>query len=319
MHTLVAFLIAPFVFAPFAAFAQGAVPIRIYDGPKARCIDPAQDRVWVTLRRVITTKSSDWFAEDRSVGILISADVKASQAAKTISFPLLTEATMEPWKDGRVSIPIEYTIVSGLRLEQDRITYSGIGIEMTLLNRRSRNKWGAALQSLGEIAKKLPIPASPIAHSATYLLDFANSAIEKELAAQRPADKAKSAALAFNFDPSGECASGDFERTGTVALLQAGVGDNRIDLGRTTDYCWTADLTPVFVLKAAKRDPAKVCDSPDYRPAWFEVSNNYVAYFINAVRDNRSFSIDDQDSRDAMRRCEANGISAERCLETTPE
>ncbi len=308
----------------FNCSAQGgAVPIRVADGIKPRCINASRDKIWLTLRRVIITRSKGWFTQDNSVAAIINVSVKTEpQAPKPIVFPLMTEATLRDFGVGQVSVPLEYTIVDGFNLKQASTTYTGVGLEVTLLNKQGKTGWGRALQSLSEITKKLPIPASPITQSATYLMDFANSAITKELSDQQSDDKIRSAALAMNFDPTGRCsASGsggsDFETTGTIAILQeAGIkGQNYVDVSRTNDYCWSAELRPAFVLKATRKEGDVACADPRYNVRYKQVTNNYVGFFLNAIPSTGvSGGAASRDRDESISRCVANGIDSAECL-----
>jgi hypothetical protein len=303
----------------------GAVPVRIplSDGSKPRCIDSSKDKIWFTLRRVVTTRSRHWFTQDNSVAAIVTATVKTDpQPAKPILFPLMTEATLRDFAMGQISVPIEYTIVDGLNLKQGNVTYTGIGIEVTLLNRRGKNAWGSALAALDEITKKLPIPASPFTQSATYLMDFANSAVTKDLDGQQSDDKVKSAALALNFDPTGSCAGpgqdgSDFETTGTIAVLQEGglAGPGYVEISRTNEYCWSAELRPAFVLSAAPKVSGVACTDSRYKDRYKQVTNNYVGFFLNAIGSTRVLgAAPARDREDSLNRCIANGIDRAQCL-----
>lgn len=300
---------------------SGAVPIRIADGTMSRCIDPRKDRIWVTLRRLIVDKSKGFLKKEKSVALILNASVKVQPAtAKPISFPLISEATLRGYSDGQVSVPIEYAIVDGLLLSQDNALYTGTSIEMTILNKKGRTGWGKALQALSETADKLPIPSNPITQTGSYLLEFANSAVSKDIEDQNSDDKAKSATLALNFDPTGQCAGGDesdFESTGTLAVLQqSGVqGPGYVPINRTNEYCWDADLRPAFILKAAIKEAGKACDDPSYSPIYVQVTNNYVAFFVNAVATSNVLgTVPEEDRQAALRRCDANGISGGDCF-----
>jgi hypothetical protein len=313
------------VFALIVAFGPagfgddgGAVPIRIADGPGTRCISGSKDRIWLTMRRVITDKNSSWLKEDKSVAVIATTLVKSDPAApKALSFPLMTEATVAPYSKGQVSVPIEYSLIDGFSLVQDKVKYTGLQLEFTLLNVQGRNNWGNALLALGQVAKKLPLPASPYTQAASYLLDFTNTAVTKDLDAQDKSDKVKSATITLNFDPDGKCVSQDFESTGTIAILQGGQpkGDFFVDLGQINNYCWTAELRPAFVLKAATRDAQRTCTDPQYHPQWKQVTNNYVAFFLNAVATTGKLGPPvAADRKAAVARCSAHGISEEDCL-----
>ena len=234
------------------AQADGAVIVRVADAARPRCINPSNDRVWFTLRRVIVDRTQRWLVKDASVAIILNACVK--------------------------------------------------------------------LQALLETAKKLPIPANPIGETANYVLDFANSAVSKALAAQDADDKARSAAIAFNFAPDGKCdgaGAAGFETTGTKVVLQtSGVrGPGYVPTHLTNNYCWTAELQPAFVLKAAPRGNAAGCEDPAVKAQYRQVTNNYVGFFLNAVATRASLGGDEhQDETDSLQRCSQHGISGAKCF-----
>jgi hypothetical protein len=304
----------------------GGVVVRIPDGVVPRCVDGTHDRVWLTLYRVITNKSKGWFTQDNAVEILITAQVKTDpQAAKPLTFPLATEARIKEYTTGQVSVPVEYTIVSGLNLTQDNVSYTGLGVDVTLLNQRGRNRLGAALEALTEItgSNKLPIPPSPFTQAATYLLDFANTAISKGIQQQNSEDKWKSASLALNFDPDGTCTgpgpgAGGFETTGTKAIvMQDGIpGGGYVDIGHTNEYCWSSEITPVFLVKVARKQPNVDCADPSYTSQYKELTNNYVAFYLQKRQMSGHLGLSatsDRDRNESIKRCEALGIGASQC------
>lgn len=306
------------------AFAQGngAIPVRIPDGPHSRCINGASDRVWLTMRRVITDKNGGWLTKDTTISVIATVLVHSDpEAAKPLSFPLTTEATLESYGTGQVSVPIEYSMVDGFNLSQPNgqssVKYTGFQVDLTLLNMKGKTKWGSGLQALDTVAKKLPLPASPITSTATYLLDFANNAVTSDLNAQDTSDKVKAATITLNFDPTGSCQSEDFESTGTIAIVQGGPPKDGyfVDISRPDDYCFSADLRPAFVLKAAGKDPSKACTAANYTPQWNQVSNDYVAFFLNAVASPGHLGgHPTTDKADSLARCRANGIADQDCL-----
>lgn len=319
----------------------GGIPLRVVqvvDDPTAvpRCISSQTDRVWLTLRRVVTNRSKGWFTKDADVSIVMNAQVKTDPTpANPISYPLAAKARFGDAPFGQVSVPVEYTLVSGLVLKQDKVTYTGLGVDITLVNTRQRNGLGVALQALVDItsSSKLPIPASPYTDAATYLLKFANSAVDKEISNTGADDKAISGSLAFNFDPdppkpdgscSGKTAGGDdFETTGTKAFLSSdGIktppdGGLYVDINQTNDHCWTAELTPSFVLKAVRKEPSVECSDPSYKPKFKTVSNNYVGLFLNKRTASKQLGPASpevmRDRQESRRRCLANGIPAAKC------
>jgi hypothetical protein len=314
--------LAALLILPGPCLAQtGGVVVRIPDGTSSRCINPVRDKIWLTLRRLVTTKASGWFTSENSVAVIVNALVKTDPSqSKPIAFPLASEATFGDAPNGQVSLPIEYTVVSGLRLSLPNDQYiSGLDVDITLLNKKSKNKWGSALATLSSVTKGLPIPASPLTQSASYLMDFANQAVDADLSAQASDDKVKSATLAMNFDSSGKC-NGDFESTGTIALIQAqgAGGPDLVSIDKPDSYCWRAQLKPAFIVEAAKLETGFNCDDTHYQPLYRAISNNYVGFFVNAIGSTGTAGKESaalqRDTRQSLSRCTANGIAQDRCL-----
>jgi hypothetical protein len=300
----------------------GGVIIRIPDGSQSRCINAAQDRLWLTLRREIVDKKGGWLKEDTTVSVLVTAQMRVAES-RPVSFPLMADANVKAYSKGQVSVPVEYTFIDGLALKQGTTTYSGATINMTIFNQRSKTNWGSALTALSEVAKKLPLPSGPVTQSVTYLMDFAMSALDKDASKVSLDDKAKSATMSLTFDPSGACASGDFEQTGTLAILQdpatSPPPDGAIRVADVNNYCWSAELTPSFVLKAAKKESGFACtDAAHYRDAYHQVMNNYIGLVMNAVKVSTVLgrgAAQGDDEKNARRRCDVNGIPQDICLQ----
>ena len=283
------FMCGLFLAASQMSFAQsGSQIVRIPDGQKARCIDPSTDQIYLTLRRGITEKSRGWLKKDAEVALIIKVAVDVAGVPDPILVPLAIRSPLSGYAKGQVSLPIEYRIVRGLRLTQADTRYTGLSLEVTVLNTKSKTPWGRALQALIETAQKIPLPESPVSLATGYLFDIANIAIDGDLEDQDHGDKVKSAAMALNFDPTGECSGSgglDFEHTGTLAVIGSGglKGPGYVEPASTNEYCWTAELRPSFVLKAAKIRPGVGCNDASYRAKQVRVTNDYMAFFLNAV------------------------------------
>jgi hypothetical protein len=252
---------------------NGGIPIRIPDAPPAKCINASTDQIWLTLYRVIMTKRNGWFSNSNQAEIISTVQVKTKpQSNQTLSYPLSSKVNIRDYQSGQISIPVEYAIVSGLNLKQKEVLYTGLAIDTTVINFRSENTLGATLSALSQLtgSKKLPIPDSPYTQAAGYLLDFANMAVTNDINSRNADDKYSTASLALNFDPDGSCAGGGpdaqgFETTGTKAIVMGeGVpGDGYVAITETGNYCWTAETTPAFVLKAARKVPGRLlCSDP---------------------------------------------------------
>jgi hypothetical protein len=339
--SLAALSIALFVPERASCQGQGGVPVRVPDDPGAasRCINPTTDQIWLTLRRLVTNRNKGgWFSKDADVSIVINANLQTTPALSApISYPLAAQAKFGDALPGQVSIPIEYTIVSGLVLSQTesakKVTYTGMGVDVTLINTKQATAFSNIIQALVTAtgSGKLSIPSNPYSTAATYLLGFANTAIQNSIKGTDNKDKAVTGALAFNFDPSGSCTGktatgGDFETTGTKAFLESDGIRNPpagtavyVDINQTNNFCWSADLDPAFVLKATPKKAGVACTDASYASKYLPVSNNYDAFFLNKgtvskVLGGRPSTTALRDRKESLLRCKANGIKdTEKC------
>jgi hypothetical protein len=309
------------LFYPFTIFAaNGGVVVYVDDGVAQQCVNRSTDSIWVTLRRLIVTKPPDgWFTSQKDIAVYLNPTL-ATTGAKAPSFPLLTKVSYGDSPAGQVSIPIEYTIIDSYSLNQGSATYTGLQVDVTLLNENSRSKWGEALSSLEGVTKKLPIPVSnPYVQGAGYLLDFANNLIDgdiKSLTSKNASDVAKSGAISLTFSPDGQCV-GDFASTGTAAILQASgpAGDGHVDIGNLVQYCLAADLRPTFSLKEAPLPAGGNCKALPAGTQFKAVTNNYAAFFVNAVKTPKTLAgLNAKERAVAETRCSNNGVPKATCL-----
>jgi hypothetical protein len=310
------------------AMAQqsGGVPIRIPDAPSPQCINGGTDQVWLTLYRVITTKRNGFLSRENQAEIVVNVQVKTDpQPSQPLAYPLSTKANIRSYQPGQVSIPVEYTLVSGLGLKQtdakkNDVHYTGFGVDTTLVNLRSRNGLGSALQALTDItgSNKLPIPNSPYTQAGEYLLQFANKAVTNDINDKNADDKYTTASLSLNFDPDGSCAGSGpggqgFETTGTKAILMSTgtTGDGLVPIDHTGDYCWAADVTPTFTIKAARKNPATPCTDSSYSSQYKPITNDYVAFFLQKRQMPGHLGTNAQrvrDQQDAKKLCAVLGV-----------
>lgn len=316
---------------PSFCFGQqhGGIPLRIPDGPEARCINYNTDKVWLTLYRVVTTRKSSWLTSDNQAEIIINVQVKTQpQSEKTLAFPLSTKVNIKEYAPGQVSIPVEYTLVSGLALKQGTgdkaVSYTGFGLDTTLVNLRGTHGLGVALDALDQVvgSKKLPIPDNPYSQAAGYLLDFANKAVTASITDHNADDKYSTASLALNFDSEGTCAGSSpegqgFETTGTKAILTSeGVqGPGYVPIDRTDGYCWTAQIQPSFVLKAAQKVGKTPCSDNSYTDKFVQVTNNFVAYYLQKrqVSGHLGALNAARDDKESLQLCGALGLKSSEC------
>jgi hypothetical protein len=334
MHRIgsVAFLSVVAASATSICFAQqsGGIPVRIPADPTTpRCINYNTDQVWLTLYRVVTERRQGWFTSQNQAELIMNVQVKTQpQSDRPLAFPLSARVNIRDYAPGQISIPVEYTLVSGLVLKQragDKdVYYTGFGLDTTLVNLQARHGLGVALDALNQIvgSAKLPIPANPYSQAAGYLLDFANRAVSQSIADHNADDKYTTASLALNFDPEGTCGGSSpdgqgFETTGTKAILMSnGVqGPGYVPIDQTENYCWTASVEPSFVLKAARKVGGTPCIDPSYSGKFVQVTNNFVAYFLQKRQVSGHLGPSDiaRDKSESLQLCRAMGLELSSC------
>jgi hypothetical protein len=306
---------------------KGGVPIRIANAPTPQCIKSSTDKVWLTLYRVVEPKKAGFFTSENQAEVIVTVKVQSEpQTSTSLSFPLSVKVnTADYGRLGQVSLPIEYTLVSGLPITQAQksgsVTYTGFSLDTTLVNLKSRNGLGSAISALSTItgSNKLPIPSNPYSQAATYLFGFASTAIQNDIDAKNAADKYTTASLALNFSGNSSCEGGPtgdgFETTGTKALLMEEgnrVDDGYVPIDQTNDYCWTAETTPSFVLKAAKKNAGKQCSDTSYADLYKPIANDFIAYFLQKQTVSKTLGTNPQiisDKKNAKKLCDALGNS----------
>jgi hypothetical protein len=301
----------------------GGTVVRVPDG-STHCINYTTDQVWLTLRRMIVTRKSGWLMEQKSVSVFLAATLQDG-SQKPPKFPLTTQANIASYTKGQVSVPVEYGLLQGFKLSQgdesNKANYTGIAVDLTILNQQGKTKWGSALTSLDQIASKLPVPPNPYSKGIQYVLDFANSAVENDIKNQANDDKIKSATLTLNFAPNGQCPPDrDFESTGTLAIVDQNGLTNDPGYVKQSDipaFCFKADFKPAFFLWGAPKEKEKDCTDATYKPNWKPVANNYVAFFLNAVPVTGHLGPEaDEAKEEAIARCRIHGIDdASQCLQ----
>jgi hypothetical protein len=275
---------------------RGGVPVRIDGEPTPECVNGATDRAYITMyRAIITKKKGGFLSSEKQAEIVITIHVSSEpQSSQALTYPLSAKVNIDQYPNGQVSLPVEYTLVNGLALTQSdgkagKVAYTGFGLNATIVNLRSKNGLGTALDSLQQVTSsgKLPIPSSPYTQAAGYLLDFANKAVSADIESKNSDDKYTTETLALNIDPMGTCASPGpgghgFERTGVKAILMADgpAGAQLIPIADVNDYCYAADIEPAFVIKATKKRGAIACSDPSYNAQYKAISNDYLAFLL---------------------------------------
>jgi hypothetical protein len=260
---------------------QGSFIQRIDDnaGPGS-CIGSA-DKLTVTLRRVILQKNSSWWGliQDKSFGITLTTTVTGTSGGdtKAASFAKVINESVAQFGTGQISLGQEQSLLSKYSLTNGSNVFTVVDINVGVV--RTEGKSVAANILLGAVGatKSLALPTNPFTSEYTIATNYVNS-VFTPLLNQAAADKAAvSDNITMNIDAA-NC-SGDDEKTGTKAIIEAASGPNTLDTTSPQNYCIAADLKPTFVLKFARKPPSGSCDGVAYA----SVQNPYIAFYVNSI------------------------------------
>lgn len=263
---------------------SGALLLRI-DVGGSRCVNASDDQVWLSMRKIVTTKKKTLFYKDHAIGVLVNTQISGDTggSGSKVTYPTMREVAVEDYDKGEgISIPMEFPILRGFRLKREKEAYSGIEWDYSILRRKKESGWSHALGALIEVMKKLPLPSSPFVDGFQYFTDYANSAISKAVEGKDPKDILKESAISIEFSPNGECTAGFFAKTGIIAVVKDAnpAGAGMVDIDRVSDYCFRAMLSPAFGLQFADKQNNK-CGP------FRLIRNDHILFQLHAVGSGR--------------------------------
>ena len=135
--------------APADARAQWAIA-RIPTPTTASCINRKTDEITISLRRVVTHKTSGFFTADNKAGVAVMATLNADNApAATTPSVNLIDIQAEP--TGQISLPLEYPIASDLQLANGSLITKNMEIAIYLERTRSKTGFGTVLTTAAQL------------------------------------------------------------------------------------------------------------------------------------------------------------------------
>lgn len=306
---------------------DGARIVRIPDSLTPHCINYTKDTVSIELRRMVTDNQKGWFTKDKDHGALVKTSVTGKTGdtnGPAVSFPTLSKVTVQEYAKGQVLLPLEFPVVDRLKLTQQKDTYDGLAMDVSIIREKGKSKWGAALEAMSENMSKLPIPASPYSTAASELLKFANSAVDKSLSESNSPDHLSFAQIRLRFgstDPKNiqDCGSDD-EQTGTIAVIEAGGTPgpgyisslNDIDSGKA---CLATKAKPGFTMLVKQKD-SSAGNCPTDLNQYEVLTNDYLMFLISYERlASVGIAQGTKAESDILARCKINGLNRTACLE----
>jgi hypothetical protein len=272
------------------ATAQGGVGeiVRIPTPIRARCINAKTDEITMTLRRIITQKTSGFLTSDNRAGVTVIATLNSdgNPQSKTPSVNLVG---IQAAPKGQVILPLEYPVASLLPLSPDsgKTFTKNMLLELYLDKVRGANTFGTVLDTASGLLGKLPIPSNPYLTAANEVLQWATTTITNE---SKDTGGQLFASITLQFNDRDEtdttkCAQDDHQTTGAIVVIGpkgAQTGSAPISLGNLEQkYCWRYVSDSTYEVQYA----AKLQGGCDALPAsvYSEVPNDYIMILISAA------------------------------------
>lgn len=273
-----------FICTAQAAIADVGEIVRIPTPVSPRCID-SNDRVTMTLRRIVTQKTSGFFTSDNQAGVAVIATLNAD-GTPPAKVPSVNLISISDAGTGQVILPLEYPIASQLPLSTsspNSLTTKNMQLDLYLEKTRGSNTFGQIITTAGQVLGKLSIPANPFSTAGNQILDFANQIITNETSGAG-AEEMASVTLQFSAVPIMDITQcGDFEQTGAIAIIAPTGGRYALRLGNlSTQYCWRYVTDNTYEVQYAAKPAGTMCkDVAD--ASYQEVPNDYVMLVISAI------------------------------------
>lgn len=268
-----------------ATVPDGKIIVRVEDGTASRCINSTTDRLTMHMRRLVVNKDIGVFTEDKTAAVIVSTIISGEEGGlipKKVSFPRMYTVNIDQYTKGNVSIPVEEKLFSRFPLTNSGNSYDTAEVEFTVLAKKDKTPFGIALSALADISKNLPTPINPFSEGFKYFSDYANKVVEGSLTSENNIGvQSREGKIILSFSATSTC-TGDQEKTGTLAIVSGMDGkelDGIADIKK--DYCWKADLRPVFTLKFASKPSGSTCASIS-ETSYNRINNPYIAFYLNA-------------------------------------
>jgi hypothetical protein len=251
------------------------------------------DNVTVSLYRIITQKTGNFFSSTHKAGVAIVATLNGKTTgpagvsdaeAKT---PSVSQVDVQNMPNGQVSLPLEYPIAANLPLSQGTTITGSILLEIYLAKTRGPNTFGTILDAANQYLAKLPIPANPYTTAASKFVGFADQAIQDQIGSANGASHIANLSLFFADQPVADiaaCQSAGHQVTGALAIFMS-TGASGKQLLPTSNlsqlYCFRYVSEFTYELQYAAKPAAGSCDTLAAQ-SWAEVPNDYLMALVTA-------------------------------------
>lgn len=274
--------------------SSGKAIIRVEDHVRSHCIDASRDTVWLDMLQLVTNRNSDWFTEDKSIGMMVNTtitgtgydDSNKAHNTYTVSYPKMKGVHFEQYHSGHgIQIPIQFGILEGFKLKAGNKIISSIGLDIILVRKEKSRNWANGLGALIDVTKKLIVPFDLFSEGFELFAEYATQVAIGEAGLQKDdLISMNDSTIHITLSPDGDCGTDKyFFSTGTIAVVTSETPAEHsgiIDADRPNQYCYISSLAPSFEVKFARKNPDGSCPA---QGTFETLMNDHYAFYLNAI------------------------------------
>lgn len=251
----------------------GAVIVRAYASDESRQLVPARDAFTLSIGRIVVSKKKGWFKEDKSAGVQVSITVTGmdrnrNKLEKSI-INQIYQVDVTEYDGGRVSLPLEQSLVSALQLRDDNFAYVEMNINVTLLKHQKDTGFGIVVKELMKLTQENPFPVPPFSEGVKLLSSFTTRVLDAANDHSNRIDQRfPTATIHLNFNE---------EKTGIFAIVFStpDAGDGYVDIAKETSYSFQYQKEPIQTIL--------VGSSTDTNAPSHPLKNDYILFSKGAI------------------------------------
>ena len=250
---------------PAFASDQGIERVVLDDGLPRHCINAKEDRVSISLDRLVVNKSKNWIKEDSAVDIIVDGRMQKRGEDEQITSaesPVVFRANIAEYTKGTLVIPSTIRFISRFKLGRTDHVTDLIELDFSFVKRSDSTLLSKVLSSLPDAADGLPLPPTPYTEVFRQATQTIGNIMETLLAdGENSDDVSREGRISMEFNTTGQCG-----RNGTFAgsylyIKFSDANSNKkgvLDISNIGKYCYfsTKGVSTVYF---SKKDGSGVC------------------------------------------------------------
>lgn len=198
----------------------GGTIIPISEVLNATPFDIKTDAASIYLEKAVLFKNNGWFTNDKEVAITARMSINSKKKSGPSNPLTITRAykfDVSTYDDGRIEIPLKgLPLLTAFNLSGDDYYVTDVVVDLFISKKKEKSDFTKTLETIIDVSRKIPIPASPYAESASIFGDIFSQVVDKAI--DEGADTAPLASFGLRFLP-GAPALSVTEKPGLHAIL----------------------------------------------------------------------------------------------------